>query len=361
MNKPVIMSTRSGIEYARKAVSALIRSFDLDPETSDFTDALTVQSFADGEMEVQLKRSVRGRPVILFANSARNCADLSVEQCKIELYHIIDVLRRSQARDIIVFEPYLSCSRSDHAMKRNSVGLWVHYKTLVSLGTTHLISWQMHSDKSRTIFDPCLCAIDDLPAINLLQKYLCDRFIPDLKTLTGTVRAEWIFCSVDAGGEKLAQRFATSFGTQLMVAHKQRDYSRANTVVSINLLSAVPLTDKSIWIVDDMIDTGGSVYELAKELSVRKVREINILIVHPVFSEPAVSRLSELHQSGILNRLVVCDTIPCQTLRAQLPFLEIIDSSEMCAQVLGAIVSDSQISEIIGSFSPEDYIRKQLF
>ena len=101
----------------------------------------------------------------------------------------------------------------------------IHYTKLyeISLGMDHLITYQIHSDKSKTIFDPCLCSVDDVPAVSLLQKYLCDSVIRDIGVLETQVSDSWLFCSVDAGGEKVARRFSTSFGTQLVVAHKQRN------------------------------------------------------------------------------------------------------------------------------------------
>jgi ribose-phosphate pyrophosphokinase len=326
------------------------------PEDIDYTSELSVTAFADGEMEVTLHRSVRNRNVFLFANSSRNESGLSVETCKIELYHTIDALKRSQAREIIVFEPYISCSRSDRTTRRNSVGLWVHYKTLVSLGMNHLVTYQLHSDKSKTVFDPCLCSIDDVPAVSLLQRYLCDTTIRNLDTLESTVRDDWLFCSVDAGGEKLARRFAQAFGTQLVVAHKQRSYIKANTVESVSLLSAVPLEDKVVWIVDDMIDTAGSVLGLLQEMAGRSCREINVMIVHPVLSDPAVSRLAELKQKGFLGRLVVCDTISCSEITEKLPFIEIISSADLCARIVLTIALDRAMADIIDTFNPREYL-----
>lgn len=354
----LILSTRSCVPYARKVVDALNRNPEriLFPEMIDYTGELSVMDFADGELEVTLNKSVRGRTVFIFTTCSKNSAGIPVEECKIELYHTIDVLQRSQAKEIIIFEPYISCSRSDRTTRRNSVGLWVHYKTIVSLGSTHLITYQLHSDKSKTIFDPCLCAIDDVPGVSLLQKYLCDTAIKTLQELETAVRDSWLFCSVDAGGEKLARRFSTAFGTQLVIAQKQRSYSKANTVECINLLSAVPLEKKIIWIVDDMIDTGGSVYGLVKELATRGCREINIIIVHPVLSDPATKRILELKNSGMLSRLVVCDTVDCTEVREQLPFMEIIESAEMSAKIVLTISQERQMADLIDTFSPPDYL-----
>jgi ribose-phosphate pyrophosphokinase len=354
----LILSTRSCKVYAKKVVEATERNPErmLFPDCIDYTDELSVTRFADGEMEVTLHKSVRGKTVFLFTTAAKNGDEIPVEECKIELYHTIDVLQRSQAKKIIIFEPYMSCSRSDRTTRRNSVGLWIHYKTLISLGADHLVTYQLHSDKSKTVIDPCLCSIDDVPAVSILQRYLCDNTIKTLHELESTVRDNWLFCSVDAGGEKLAKRFSSAFGTQLIIAHKQRSYLQPNTIECINLLSAVPLKNKSIWIVDDMIDTGGSVYELVQELARKAEREINIMIVHPVFSGPAVDRLSELKTSGFLGRLVVCDTVCSVQAQEKLPFIEIIGSSELSAQIILTITQDSQMADIIDAFSPSAYL-----
>lgn len=363
MVKPfLILSTRSCLLYARNVVAEIGKTPErlLYPENFDYTGELSVMHFADGEFEVTLKKSVRGKTVFLFTTSAKNEAGLSVEECKIELYHTIDVLKRSQAREILIFEPYISCSRSDRTTRRNSVGFWIHYKTIISLGAKHLITYQLHSDKSKTIFDPCLCSIDDVPAVSLLQRYLCNNIIGTTQVLETDVRDNWLFCSVDAGGEKLARRFSLAFGTQLVIAYKQRSYEKANTIECINLLSAVPLEGKTIWIVDDMIDTGGSVYGLAGEIASRSCKEVNIMIVHPVLSEPAVDRLKELKKEGILNRLVVCDTVDCSKARQELPFMEVIGSEELSAHIVLTIAQNGQMADIIDNFNPVKYLSEKI-
>jgi ribose-phosphate pyrophosphokinase len=280
-----------------------------------------------------------------------------------EIYHSIDVLQRSQARKIIVFEPYVSCARSDRTMRRSSVGLWVHFKMMRSLGVEHIITYQLHSDKSKSMLDPTYCVLDDIDAFNLLLKYLCDEYIKDKKTLEEVVRNDWAFCSVDAGGEKIARLFANSFGTHLIVAHKQRDYTKANTIDSINILSAVPVEGKKLWIVDDMIDTGGSVQSLVYALAPLKPAEINIMAVHAPFSGPAVQRLSELYAKGLVNKLIVTDTVYCPpSIPAALPTLKIVSSAQLSAEIIRNIVTNNSMSEIRRTFNAGKYFdNKSLF
>jgi ribose-phosphate pyrophosphokinase len=344
-------------EYAAHVVDEIAKSPDFGPfaEGVDGVGILNTSRFADGEMEVAVSSSVRGKDVVLFTSCARNEAGISVLESKVELYHAVDALKRCQARRIIVFEPFVSCSRSDRTSGRSSVGLWVHFKTLISLGTQHIVTYQLHSDKSKSIVDPTVCAVDDIPALNLLKQHLCDAYIQDIETLEKIVRPNWAFCSVDAGGEKLARGFANAFGAPLVVAHKQRDYAKVNTIESINILSAEPLEGKVLWIVDDMVDTGGTVESLIRVLAGLKPAEINILAVHPVFSPPAPQRLNRLAEEGLLRRIMVSDTV--SSTLDPLPGLEMVSSVGLSAKVINAICMHTSMQKLLRVFDAELYLR----
>jgi ribose-phosphate pyrophosphokinase len=356
----VITATRSMKTYARRVAELIGRfpSFSDRAASIDLVDSLQTARFADGEMEVAVDASLRGKRVVLFASAARNEAGVSLEESKIELYHAVDALKRSQAERIIVFEPFVSCSRSDRTTRRNSVGLWIHFKTLTALGADHIITYQLHSDKSKTMLDPTVCAIDDVPGLPILKKRLCDVYIGDVAKLETEVRPNWAFCSVDAGGEKLARRFANAFGAALVIAHKQRDYTRANTVESINILSAAPIEGKVLWIVDDMVDTGGSVDRLVRALAVLKPAEINLAAVHAVLSPPAANRLTSLISEGLLKRVLVTDTVYCpECLPVEIPGLEMVPSTALSAQIVATIIEQQSLSNLFRPFDAERYLR----
>jgi len=354
----ILLSTRNTYDYAQR-VAFEMRTF---PDfygkgyNRNIMGELRTIRFADGEMEVQLDTSIRGKDVFLFGSAARNSLNLTVDENKIELYHTIDALRRAQPGRITLFEPFCSSSRSDRTTRRNSVGFWVHYKTLVSLGVDHIITYQLHSDKSKTVVDPNICAIDDVPASPLIKEYITDHFIRTPEALRDAVK-QWLFCSVDAGGENVARKYARAFGTKLVIAHKQRNYHKANTVESVNILSDTDLEGKDVWIVDDMIDTAGSVFTLAKELKKRKVATINIAVVHPVFSDPATARLKELHTEGYLDRLIAVDTVECPPdLQEELPFLHVVSSARLSAEIVMRMHEEKSLSPFFDDFDPWHYL-----
>ncbi|MDR0636422.1 MAG: ribose-phosphate diphosphokinase [Treponema sp.] len=362
MQEFVITATRSTREYASRVVKYITQlpCFIEAAAAINGVDLLHTDCFADGELEVVVKSSIRGKIVILFTGCSRNEANISVTEAQIELFQSVDALKRSQAEKIIVFEPFVSCSRSDRTNHRGSVGLWVHFRTLSCLGAQQIVTYQLHSDKSKSMLDPTRCVIDDIPALNLLKRYLCDVYIRNYETLTRKVRPNWAFCSVDAGGEKLARGFANAFGANLVVAHKQRDYSTVNKIESINILSAVPIEGKVLWIVDDMIDTASSVESLIRALGPLKPAEINIIAVHPILSPPASRRLQQLAEEGLLRHIMVTDTVYCPaSLPETIPNLEVVSSAKLSADVIGAIVSHSSMEKLLEVFDAETYLKSE--
>ncbi len=332
----------------------------LPPETrKDFEGELTISRFADGEMEAELGTSVRGCDVFLFAGGARRTSAISAEENKMETYHAVDALRRAQAQRITVFEPYCSPGRSDRLTRRNSVGLWLHFKVLISLGIDHYITFQLHSEKSKTFIDPALCAVDDIPAQALLKTWLCDNVVRTRERLHAEVRRDWLFCSVDAGGEGLAKSFAASFGTKIIISHKQRDYSTRNTVESISILTSEPIEGKTIWIIDDMIDTGDSICKLVRELSKRAPASINIAIVHAVFSPPALQRIGELCEENLIGTILVTDTVPCtEEVLQKLPCVRTVHSTNMAAEIVYRLNSELALSPLLARFNADDYLKE---
>jgi ribose-phosphate pyrophosphokinase len=356
-----IFSTRSLASY-RKEVLAALGAYGPLPHGETLKDAdgeLSISRFADGEMEAEIGTSVRGCDVFLFAGGARFPSGISSEENKMETYHAVDALRRAQAQRITVFEPYCSPGRSDRLTRRNSVGLWLHFKVLISLGINHYITFQLHSEKSKTFIDPVLCVVDDIPAQALLKTFLCDNLIVTRARLHDEVRNDWLFCSVDAGGEALAKRFAASFGTRIIISHKQRDYSAANTVESIHILTSDSIEGKTVWIIDDMIDTGDSMYKLVRELAKGSPAQVNIAIVHAIFSPPALERIGELCDQRLIGTILVTDTVPCtQEVLQRLPCMRVVPSTGLAAQIIYRLNSEQPMSPLLAQFNADEYLKE---
>jgi ribose-phosphate pyrophosphokinase len=143
-----------------------------------------------------------------------------------------------------------------------------------------------------------------------------------------------------------------------VVAHKQRDYSKCNSIESINILSAEPLKDKVLWIVDDMVDTAGSVESLIRALCSHRPAEVNVLSVHAVFSPPASERLARLSREGLLNRVIVTDTVCCPgSIPEEIPNFEVVPSAELSARVVRTITGNASLSKLMRFFDAGIYLK----
>jgi ribose-phosphate pyrophosphokinase len=142
----------------------------------------------------------------------------------------------------------------------------------------------------------------------------------------------------------------------LVVAHKQRDYSKPNTVESINILSADTLENKSLWIVDDMIDTAGSVEILIRALSQLKPKDINVIAVHALFSQPAIQKLEALYKDGLLHRMIVTDTVSCSSYKAIIPCLEIVQSADLASGIIKTIINNESLGKLLQPFTAAEYL-----
>lgn len=321
---------------------------------------LKVLTFADSEIEVEVLKSIRNRDVFLLAGSSRNASKVSLFESKMELFHAIDAIKRAGARSIAVFMPYFSSSRSDRLTRRNSVGFWVDYKIMVSLGINRIVTFQLHSKTSKTVVDPTLCMMDDVPVVSFMQEYLTVNFVRDRKNYEANVKKNWLFCSVDAGGESLAKTFANCFGTDLIVAHKKRNYKEANKVEYINILSGDDISGREIWIVDDMIDTAGSVCVLMDKLIELRVKDIKIVAIHPLFSKDAPDKLRKYYDSGFLSLVIVADTVEItKSLRETMPFLRVVQCTRLLAEIIITLSQNRSLGSFLEDFSLKDYFYKQ--
>ncbi len=188
---------------------------------------------------------------------------------------------------------------------------------------------------------------------------MCDNIIETRERLHGEVRRQWLFCSVDAGGEALAKKFAGSFGTKIIISHKQRDYSTTNKVESISILTAEPIAGKTVWIIDDMIDTGDSMCKLVHELARYSPASINIAIVHAVFSPPAMERIGELCDRKLIGTLLVSDTVACtQQFLQKLPCVRVVSSTRLAAEIIYRLHAELALSPLLAQFNADDYLKE---
>ena len=356
-----LLSTKATDKYTQSVFEelCLFPEFYENYHKDSAPHLIKTKEFADGELEAVIDITLKGKNIFLFASSGRSHEVEDPSKAKMVLYHSIDAIKRAQPNSLVVFEPYCSPSRSDRTMGRNSVGLWIHYKFLMSLGVDKILTYQLHSDKSKTIIDPTISAIEDIPANVHMMEYITTHYIKSMDYLNSHVKDNWLFCSVDAGGEGFAQKFSKAFNTGLITTYKQRNYSKVNTVESVNILTATDLTDKEIWVVDDMIDTGGSVETLIRTLNKYKVKKVHLAVIHPVFSRPALEKLNRLYQQGLLHTVLVLDTIPHNIDYAkEYPFVRVVPSANLSAQIILRAHEQKSLSAFFEDFNIHNFLQE---
>ncbi|MDR2145444.1 MAG: ribose-phosphate pyrophosphokinase [Tannerella sp.] len=245
--------------------------------------AVEVMRFSDGEFEPVIQESVRGSFLFCIQSTFAPADNL------MELLLLLDAAKRASAGYIIAVMPYFGLARQDRKDKpRVAIGAKLVANLLVAAGAQRVMTMDLHAPQIQGFFD---IPVDHLDASAI--------FFPYLKNLD---MENVIFASPDVGSTKRARSYALQFNTDLVICDKYR--SKHNEIESMRLIGNVK--DKNVVLVDDLIDTGGTLTTAANLIMESGAKSVRALITHPVLSGKAYERID----SSALEELVVCDTIP---------------------------------------------------
>lgn len=247
---------------------------------------LVITRFADGEFSVSYEESIRGRDIYLVQSTFPNSDNL------MELLLMIDAAKRASARTINAVIPYFGWARQDRKDKpRVSIGAKLVADLLSVAGIDRLITMDLHADQIQGFFD-----------IPVDHVYASKVFIPYLKSLHIDNLA---IAAPDMGGAKRANAYAKDLACPVIVCHKSRE--RANVVANITAIGEVE--GKNVVIVDDMIDTAGTLCKAADVLMEKGAASVRACATHAVFSGHAYDNINR----SSLKEVFVTDTIPLTT------------------------------------------------
>lgn len=274
---------------------------------------VTITSFSDGEFQPSFEETVRGNDLFLIQSTFAPVDNL------FELLLMIDAAKRASAKRIVAVIPYFGFARQDRKDKpRVSIGAKLVTDLLTSAGVQRIVTMDLHSDQIQGFFN--------LPVDHL---YASSIFIPHLKKLN---LPNLTMASPDTGGTKRAAAYAKFLNTELVICFKQR--SKANQVDKMTIIGDVE--GKDIVLVDDIIDTGGTICKAADLMMDRGANSVRALCTHPVFSGNAFERI---HNSKI-TELLVTDTIP----RQETEKIKVLSTASIFADVIGRIHKYKSIS-----------------
>jgi len=274
-----------------------------------------IQRFSDGEISVQISESVRGKDVFIIQPT---CAPANANL--MELLIMTDALRRSAASSITAVVPYFGYARQDRkAAPRVPITAKLVANLMETSGIDRVVTVDLHAGQIQGFFD---IPVDNLYGSIVFSEYLQRKNLPNP-----------IVASPDIGGVARARNFAKSLDLDLVIVDKRRE--KANESEVMNIIGDVE--GKDVILIDDMIDTAGTMVHAASALKKQGATSVMAFCTHPVLSGPAYERIDK----GELDELVVTDTIP---LAKESDKITVLSVSKLFAEVIRRIYHNESVN-----------------
>ncbi|MBQ6071143.1 MAG: ribose-phosphate pyrophosphokinase [Bacteroidales bacterium] len=300
----VLVAGRSNPELAKRIAEHLKK--DLFP--------VDILQFKDGEIQVYFNDTIRGKDVFIIQPTFSPADNI------IELLITIDAAKRASARNIIAVVPYFGYARQDRKDKpRTSIGAKLMCNLLTAAGVSRIITMDLHADQIQGFIE---VPVDHLFASNVFIPYIRNLNMPDI-----------CIASPDTGGTKRASTYAKALNCDLAIGYKQR--VKQNEVASLQIIGEVK--DKDVIIVDDIIDTAGTLCKAAARIKEMGARSVRAMCAHGLFSGSAIQNI----ENSVLDEVLVTDTIP---LRAECSKIKQISVSQLMAEVIQSVIENTSIS-----------------
>ncbi|MBC7297435.1 MAG: ribose-phosphate diphosphokinase [Demequina sp.] len=282
----------------------------------------TAYTFANGELYVRFGESVRGADAFVLQSHAAPINEAIMEQLI-----MVDALKRASAQRITVIAPSYGYARQDKKHKgREPISARLMADLFKTAGADRIMSVDLHTSQIQGFFDG---PVDHLWAMPLLAQYVRSRVAPDNLTIV----------SPDAGRVRLADQWSDYLGSPLAIIHKRRDPAVPNQVKVHELVGEVE--GRSCVLVDDMIDTGGTIIQAANALFENGAKDVIVASTHGLLSGPAVERLRD---SGI-TEVVVTDTLPIPD-EKRFDTLTVLSIAPLIARAVREVFDDGSVTSL---------------
>jgi ribose-phosphate pyrophosphokinase len=280
----------------------------------------TISRFSDGEISVQIAESVRGKDIfIVQPTSAPANANL------MELLIMTDALKRSSAKSITAVVPYYGYARQDRkAAPRVPISAKLVADLMETAGITRMVTVDLHASQIQGFFN---IPVDNLYGAILFMDYIKAKNFPNP-----------VIASPDIGGVARARYFANRLGLDMVIVDKRRE--RANESEVMNIIGEVE--GKDVILIDDMIDTAGTMVHAASALKNLGATSVMACCTHPVLSGPAYDRICD----GSLDELVVSNTIPMQQSCTK---IKMLSTAPMLGEVIRRVSNNESVNSLFAT------------
>ena len=270
--------------------------------------------YSDGEYQPIYEETVRGATVFIIQSTSQPTDNL------FELLLMIDAAHRASAYKIVAVIPYFGFARQDRKDKpRVSIGAKLVANLLTAAGISRVMTMDLHADQIQGFFD---LPVDHLYASSIFVPYINSLNLDDL-----------IIASPDMGGTKRANSYSKFLKAPMVICHKSRE--KANVVGELTVIGDV--RDKNVIIMDDIIDTAGTLTMAADMMLEKGAKSVRAFVTHPVLSGPAYERIEKSN----ITELIVTDTIP---LTQQCDKIHVLSVASVFANVIRKVYNHQSIS-----------------
>lgn len=286
--------------------------------------------FPNSELYVRYGESIRGKHVFIIQSLAQ--ADgRSVNDAFMELLIMIDAAKRASAAEITAIVPYLAYGRQDRkARGREPISAATVIRAMQSAGADRLVSIDMHSAQTQATFNG---PFDHLTAEHVIKDALLDRIAAQID--------HYVMVSPDGGRAKVTEEYASMLGLDVVHMTKSRDRDDSSVIKRPDTVDGV--AGKICLIVDDIIDTAGTVVSAAETLQRSGAAGVIICATHGLFSDPAIDRLI----TAPISEIIVTDTVPTTDAKDRLgDRLTVLPTAPMIAETISAIANRGSVSRI---------------
>ncbi len=280
----------------------------------------SVTTFSDGETRVEINENVRGMDVFIIQSS---CPPVNVTL--MELLIMIDAMKRASADRITAVIPYYGYARQDRKVTpRAPITAKLIADLITTAGAQRVLSMDLHAGQIQGFFN---IPVDNLFATPVLLDYMKKNFQDDI-----------VIVSPDTGGVERARAFGSRLGVNLAIIDKRRE--GPNEAQVMNIIGHV--RDKKAVILDDMVDTAGTVVQAATALKEAGAVEVFVCATHPVLSGPAIERL----EKSDIKEVVVTDTIPLHPKAQACKCIKVLSVASLLSEAVRRIYYNDSISSL---------------
>lgn len=284
----------------------------------------TIKTFADGEVAVSIDESVRGCDVFVIQST---CAP--VNNHLMELLIMADALRRASVNSITAVIPYFGYARQDRKSKvREPITAKLVAGLIEAAGYNSVLTMDLHASQIQGFFN--------IPVDNLMGTAV---LLPHFEKAIGKGNPDYAIVSPDFGSVTRTRKFAEKLDLPLAIIEKRRQ--KANVSEVMNIIGGEAIKGKKVILVDDMVDTAGTLCHGAEALVKNGAREVIACASHGVLSGPAIERLN----NSVISKLLLLDTIPL-TEEKKTAKIEMLSVADIFAEAIKRMISDDSVSAL---------------